>query len=168
MSAVDTRFRRNFVIASGLHVAVIGGVLLWESFFSEGSKSVLASVQLVTPADLFGELPKGNGHGRGAYKAPLGADTIAGPNEAMSPTDESAAPVPKAVSLPKADPNEIAIPKKQAAKKPAPKPTLASSKKPIDPKPVGATRRAPATGESRTANANDIRQIGRASCRERV
>ena len=158
MSAVDTRFRRNFVVASALHVAVIGGILLWESFFSEGSKSALASVQLVTPADLFGELPKGDGHGRGAYKAPPGADTIAGPNEAMSPTDESAAPEPKAVSLPKADPNEIAIPKKQSAKKPAPKPTPASSKKPMDPKPVGATRRTPATGESRTANANDIRQ----------
>ncbi len=116
MSDVDPRFRRNFVVAAILHVALIGGIILWESFFAERSQSALASVQLVTPADLLGELPKGEGQGRGAYKAlaptPPGADMIAGPNEAMSSSDESTAPQPKPAA------NEIVIPKNTATKKP--------------------------------------------------
>ena len=121
MSAADSRFRRNFIVASVLHVALIGGIILWESFFADGSKTALASVQLVTPADLLGDLPKGVGQGRGAYKAPApsppGADMIAGPNEAMAPPDETTAPQPRPAQ------NEIAIPKKTTAKKPvAPKP----------------------------------------------
>jgi hypothetical protein len=66
MNAADSRFRKNFIIASLLHVALIGGIIFWESVFSEAGRPVMASVDLYTPADILGDLPKGTGHGRGA------------------------------------------------------------------------------------------------------
>ena len=122
MNAVDSRFRKNFIVASILHVALIGGIIGWESFFSDAGKPALASVELITPADILGDLPKGEGHGRGAYappKEPAGANEPAGPNEAMSPPDETPAPsrTPRTSAGPKSDPNEIAIPKESARKK---------------------------------------------------
>ena len=149
MSAVDSRFRRNFVVASVLHVALIGGVVFWESFFSESSRNAEA-VQLVTPADILGELPKGEGRGRGAYKAPPpGADAIAGPNEAMSPSDENVAPQPKPV------PNEIGIPKKAAAKKPVKETKAVATKKPVT---ANNTKPKPATDATKGPSADEFRR----------
>jgi TonB family protein len=122
MSTVEKTFRRNFVVALTLHVALIGGIVCWEEFFPHGPKNTVAFVELYTPADILGDLPKGSGHGRGAYappKEPPGANAVAGPSEAMMSADETPAPQPKAVSQPKSDPNEILIPKKNAQKKTA-------------------------------------------------
>ncbi|HUK83752.1 MAG TPA: TonB family protein [Verrucomicrobiae bacterium] len=165
MSTADTRFRRNFVVASVLHVVLIGGLIGWESFFADSSRSALASVELVTPADLFGELPKGTGHGRGAYAPPKptpGADAVAGPSEAMMSADESPAPRPKAPSSPKSDPNEIAIPRKAAPKKPSPTKSVPNTgeltrKSTTTAKKTTATSKSAVASGSSTASAQDIR-----------
>ena len=120
MSDRDRPLRRNFVVALVVHIVLITGIVLWEEFFPGGPRSSSAFVELVTPADIPGELTKGSGTGRGNYappKEPPGAREVAGPSEAMMPGDESLAPQPKSVSLPKSDPNEIALPKKRPAKK---------------------------------------------------
>jgi TonB family protein len=167
MSTADPRFRRNFVVASILHVVLIGGVILWESFFSDSTRAAFASVQLVTPADILGDLPTGEGHGRGAYKAPPpGANMVAVPNEAMISSDESVAPLPRPAA------NEIAIPKKTATKKPtttktrtepkAKKATTTARAKPttsLKPKPT-AVASGPSADEIRQRFAKALRNEG--------
>src|SRR5205814_1120028 len=105
-----------------LHGAVMIVVIFGEHFFNAGSASAKPTVDLVIPAALLGEPPKGEGTGFGAYKPPAepaGANSIAGPSEQMAPGDENLAPK---ATLPKSDPNEIAIPKKNPTKKPVAKP----------------------------------------------
>jgi TonB family protein len=120
MSTVEKAFRRNFIVAAILHIALIGGIICWEEFLPRGPQNSAAFVELYTPADILGDLPKGPGHGRGAYaspREPAGVDVVAGPSETMMSADETPAPQPKPVSEPKSDPNEISIPPKNAPKK---------------------------------------------------
>ena len=168
MSTIEKTFRKNFVVASILHVALIGGIICWEEFLPHGPNNTAAFVELYTPADILGDLPKGPGHGRGAYappKEPAGADAVAGPNEAMMPADETPAPQPRAVSLPKSDPNEIALPKKAATKKPTPhakappsngKAATTSTKKSADNKTVNKATSMTANGTG-TGSAEEMR-----------
>jgi TonB family protein len=168
MSTVERTFRKNFVVASILHVALIGGIICWEEFLPHGPNNTAAFVELYTPADILGDLPKGPGHGRGAYappKEPAGADAVAGPNDAMMPADETPAPQPRAVSLPKSDPNEIALPKKAATKQPTPqakappsnaKAATTSTKKSADNKTVNKATSMAAKGTG-TGGAGEIR-----------
>jgi len=165
MRSPDTRFRRNFIVSCVLHGALIAGLVCWESFFADSGRSALASVELVTPADLLGELPKGGGQGRGAYAPPKqipGADMVAGPNEAMMSADETPAPKPSPQNAVKTDPNEVAIQKKTAPKKPSAPTSEAKSvvqtKKPsVAAKQAATTAKATSVGNSSAASAQDIR-----------
>jgi TonB family protein len=151
MSAQQKRYRRNFVIAVILHAAVMIAVIFGEHFFNAGSASAKPTVDMIIPAALLGEAPKGEGTGFGAYKPPAepaGANNIAGPNAEMSPPDETVAPK---ATLPKSDPNDIAIAKKNATKKPATKPVA-------DAKPTIASAKSKTTaGTSKAASADDIK-----------
>lgn len=122
MSATDKRYRRNFIIALAIHAGMIAGLIGWEYFLSDVSFARPSSE--IIEADILGELPAGTGTGRGEYKAPeppgnppAAAAAAAAPEQNLA-GDEAAAPEPKTVALPKADPNEIAIPKKTTPKKP--------------------------------------------------
>ncbi len=152
MNASAKRYRRNFIIALLLHGGVIVGIVAWEQFFSDVSFARPSSE--IIEADILGELPAGTGTGRGLYKAP----EPAGPAPAV-PTppaqnlaeDEVATPEQKSVAQSKADPNEIAIPKKSTTKKP----TVASTgKKSV----TNTTAKASATtGAGKGSSAEDIK-----------
>jgi TonB family protein len=150
MSAGQKRFRRNFVIATIVHVAIIVSVVLWENFLGGFGRPALASVSLYTPADILGDMPKGEGYGRGNYKPaePAGANMIAGPNADMSPSDEIRAPQPKA--------DDVLIPKKTSSKKPVKEAKPATAKKPV----MAATNSSKpktATGAAKAPSADDIK-----------
>ena len=172
MNAPDLRYRRNFILALTLHAGVIGGLVAWEHFLSD--------VGLAQPngeiiqADILGELPAGDGPGRGLYKAPeppgpapaAQAPAVAASEPAAaqnSPEDEAVAPAAKAVPQPKPAPDEIAVPKKNASKKPAAesKPaTTASGKKPATTTAVTPAKTAKATagtGSGKGSSAEEIR-----------
>lgn len=159
MSAGQKRFRRNFVIATIFHVAIIGCVVLSENFLGGFGRPALASVALYTPADILGDMPKGEGYGRGAYKPPAepsGANVIAGPSEHMAASDESTAPTPTKAALPKSDPNDIAIPKKGATKKPATE-TKATTAKKSATTTTANTKAKTTTGTAKGSSADDIK-----------
>jgi protein TonB len=147
MSAGQKRFRRNFVVATIVHVAIIASVVLWENFLGGFGRPALASVSLYTPADILGDMPKGEGYGRGNYKPaePAGANTIADPSEQMSPPDESRAPQPKA--------DDVLIPKKPTAKKPVKETKPVTAKKPA----TVATTKKPNAGTTKGPSADDIK-----------
>ena len=117
MSATDKRYRRNFIIALTIHAGVIAGLIGWEQFLSDVTGARPSSE--IIEADILGELPAGEGTGRGLYKAPepAGPAPVAPAPAQNLPSDEVATSEPKAVAQPKADPNEIAIPKKNTTKK---------------------------------------------------
>ncbi|MEI8064450.1 MAG: TonB family protein [Verrucomicrobiota bacterium] len=122
MTAPDKRYRRNFFIALVLHVIVIAVLIGWEQFLSDASETRPSSE--IIEADILGELPVGTGTGRGEYKAPEPAGNPppapvpkAEPSQNLA-GDEVAAPAPKPVAPPKADPGDIAIPKKNTPTKP--------------------------------------------------
>lgn len=120
MNAPNKRYRRNFIIALTIHAGVIACLIGWEQFLSDVTGARPNSE--IIEADILGELPAGDGTGRGLYKAPEPPGNPP-PAAAVAPEqnlagDEGAVPEPKAVALPKADPNEIAIPKKNTTKKP--------------------------------------------------
>ncbi len=160
MSAQQQRYRRNFIIAVTLHVAVMIVVIFGEHFLNAGSASAKPTVDMIIPAALLGEAPKGTGTGFGAYKPPTepaGANNIAEPNAEMSPPDETTAPK---ATLPKSDPSEVGISKKNVAKKPVMKTTAAAkpttAKKAISTTAASAKSRTTA-GTSKVASAADIK-----------
>ena len=168
MSATDKRYRRNFVIALTLHAVAIAGLIGWEQFLSDVTGARPGSE--IIEADILGELPAGTGTGRGEYKAPEPpgnpppAAATAAPEPAQNLAgDEAAAPEPKTVALPKADPNEIAIPKKSVTKKPPveTKPTANTStgKKPATPT-ASTTAKAAATTGKTTASTGKTTSTG--------
>ena len=128
MSTIEKRFRRNFIVASLVHVAIIGGIVVFEGIFNNADSNVRTDVQLIVPADILGDQPVGPGNGRGIYTAPpsepagetAGATTA--PSEpAAKPGRTRGAQTSGDCSEP-TDPNAIAIPKKPVAreiKKPA-------------------------------------------------
>ncbi len=155
MTSIEHAFRRNFIVISVLHVALIAGIMLCEGLFAGGRKSTAALVELVVPADILGDLPKGTGQGRGAFtppSQPVTPQATFAPREPAFAGDEQPAPQPKpSVQLP-SKPNEIAVPKK---------PKSTAQKKPAQQKPVQAkaTRPVASTGNgaSSKVSANDIR-----------
>jgi len=156
---MSVRYRRNLVIATILHVAIIASVVLWENFLGGFGRPAEASVSLYTPADILGDMPKGEGYGRGAYKPPAepaGANMVAGPSEHMAASDESTAPTPTKVAQPKSDPNDIAIQKKTANKKSASETKPTTAKKSAKTTTVNAKASA-ATGMAKGSSADDIK-----------
>ncbi len=70
MSALEKRFRRNFVLACVVHAVLIGGIILFEGVINSARSNAPTPVELITPADILGDLPKGEGQGRGNYAPP--------------------------------------------------------------------------------------------------
>jgi TonB family protein len=129
MTAIEKRFRRNFILACIVHGALIVGIVIFEGVISNARSSVPSPVTLITPADILGDLPKGPGVGRGNYAPPPPpADSApeAGSSDAPLAADEQPAPKAKPAPAPAPaahDPNDILIPKKPVkpiAKKPVP------------------------------------------------
>lgn len=152
MSTIEKRFRRNFILACIVHAAVIGGIVVFEGVINSARSNIPAAVELITPADILGDMPKGPGMGRGNYAPPPPAPTgesatpAAGPSESVASTPkEQAVPKVKASPPEARDPNDVAIPRKQSAKD-AKKPAdtavkqTATSDKPADKPPVTAKK----------------------------
>ena len=125
MNEGNNKFRRNFIACAVVHGVLIGALVLGEAFIAHDHDSTPSMVDLITPADILGDLPKGNGYGRGAYtpSKPSSGNTGAGPSEnvltpeeqlapsqpAVKPAAKMSAPAPKTAPV---EPGEIAIPKK--------------------------------------------------------
>jgi TonB family protein len=129
MTAIEQRFRRNFILACILHGALVIGIVVFEGFISNARSSAPTAVELITPADILGDLPKGAGLGRGNYAPPPPSESsvqnpaeATGPNNATLSADEQLAPKAKVAAPQVNDPNEILIPKK---------PTPTTTKKPV-------------------------------------
>jgi TonB family protein len=160
---MSVRYKRNFIVASLLHVAIIGSVLMWENFIGGISRPAAASVCLYTPADLLGEMPKGDGYGRGNYKPPqppgAPSEMLAAPSENILTPAETMAPKPA--------PNEIGIPKQNAraktparpAKTPAPTKPAAPTQAAATTKPVPPGRLAKNATPAATAGAASAEEI---------
>jgi outer membrane biosynthesis protein TonB len=132
MNEGNHRFRRNFIACAVVHGVLIGALVLGEAFIAHNQNGPPAVVELITPADILGDLPKGDGYGRGAYTPPKQISPAEssqhgnGPSEATMASDEQPAPPQPAVKTPQpaektppatpkaapVEPGEIAIPKK--------------------------------------------------------
>lgn len=129
MSTIEKRFRRNFVVACIAHAALIGGLVLFEGVINSARSNAPTPIEVITPADILGDLPKGEGQGRGNYAPPPpapvneGGATSTGPSEPVATPEPPVAPKAKVATPEPKAPNEIAIPKKQATKE---------LKKPVD------------------------------------
>ena len=161
MTAIEQRFRRNFILACVIHGALVGGIVLFEGLISNARSSTPAVVALITPADILGDLPKGPGLGRGNYAPPPpepASEESAGPNNAALAADEQTAPKPKVLPQATKDPNEIAIPKKQVAKESKSTTTAAVTKKTSVKPTATAKSSTKATSANPAANADAIRK----------
>jgi TonB family protein len=123
MSTIEKRFRRNFIVACIAHAALIGGIVFFEGVINTARSNAPATVDLITPADILGDLPKGPGVGRGNYAPPTeptgeSVAPSAGASAPASTTEEQPAPKTKVAPPEAKDPNEVAIPKKPSAKEP--------------------------------------------------
>ncbi|MGA2140423.1 MAG: TonB family protein [Verrucomicrobiia bacterium] len=172
MSALEKRFRRNFVLACVVHAALIGGIVLFEGVINNARSNAPTPVELITPADILGDLPKGEGQGRGNYAPPLPetpsepVTTSAGPTAPPAAPEEPIAPKVKAPPPESKSPDEVAIPKKPTTKE-VKKTTDAPVKKAVTSaksttntvKAVASTKSAIKSGASGTAeSATSIRQ----------
>jgi len=112
-----TGYRRNLIIASIMHVAIIGGFVLVEGFLTQDRSQASIPVEMFVPADILGDMPKGEGTGRGAYTPPkLGQpDAAPGPlgEDILTPEERKVAP-PKSAPVSKPSPGEVQIPQKKA------------------------------------------------------
>jgi outer membrane biosynthesis protein TonB len=134
MSTIQKRFRRNFVVASLVHVAIVGGLVVFEGIFNNADSNVPTAVELIVPADIQGDLPTGTGNGRGNYAAPppepATENASSGPSEPASKPEEPVAPKASPTPPEAKDPNEILIPKKAVVKETR-KPVDATAKKAV-------------------------------------
>ena len=150
MTAIEQRFRRNFILACIVHGTLVGGIIVFEGLISNARSNVPAEVELITPADILGDLPKGPEMGRGM-----------GRGNSAPPSSESAAeeqPAPKAVVAPPQvkDPNEILIPRKTTSSKT--KTATATTKKIVTKTTTAVPSPKKTTSTSPTVTANAIRQ----------
>ncbi len=168
MRAIEHSFRRNFVVALVMHVGLIAGIVFCEGFLFAARKTSAEFVQLITPGDILGELPKGPGMGRGEYappSEPVRSDAAAGSNEAIFTPEERPAPQPKAAPQSATDRNDIFIPK-QSTPKPQVKTTQTTPKpsqlraKPTATKTTATSKLAskPTSGTAPAVSADAIRQ----------
>jgi len=124
MSTIEKRFRRNFGVACFVHAALIGGIIFFEGAFHRAQSNAPIAAELITPADILGDLPTGTVNGRGAYTAPPPEPAHQPEAASAGPAETTAAPVPRTAPKVKAappettGPNEIAVPKKQVVKQP--------------------------------------------------
>jgi TonB family protein len=170
MSTIDKRFRRNFVVACLVHAALIGGIIFFEGAFRRAQSNAPIAVELITPADILGDLPTGTGNGRGAYTAPPPEPAHqpeaapSGPAEAPATPEPPVAPKAKVASPETTGPNEIAIPKKQAVKES--KKTADTTTKTAQ-KSASTTKKAVATAKSSTQSGSGSTAESAASIRRR-
>jgi outer membrane biosynthesis protein TonB len=174
MSTIDKRFRRNFIVASLAHAALIVGIIFFEGAIHRAQSNAPAAVELITPADILGDLPAGTGNGRGQYTGPppKPAHEAAGPAgvaEPITATEQPVAPKMKAAAPESSEPNGILIPKKQAVKE-SRKPVDAATNKATADK--GAqksptTKKAPASAKSSTSDGPSSTSESAASIRQR-
>ncbi len=177
MSTIEKRFRRNFVFACLVHAALIGGIIFFEGAINRAQSDAPIVTELITPADILGDQPTGAGNGRGQYTAPPSEPARqpeaapAGPAEATTAAPPPTAPRVKAAPVETAGPNEIPIPKKQAAKE-SKKPADATVKKaaatdPSDQKSASTSKKAVATAKSSTQSGTASTAESAASIRRR-
>ena len=107
-----TPLRRNFIIAAAVHVVLVGGLVAWELVAPRLSHSLPTAVEVLVPADILGDLPKGPGTGRGAYAPPPPAPTETGPAFPPNVPDEQPAPPTKDTPPTRTTPNEVSVPRK--------------------------------------------------------
>lgn len=156
MSTIEKRFRRNFVVACIAHAALIGGIVLFEGVINSARSNAPTPIEVITPADILGDLPKGEGQGRGNYAPPPpepvneGGATSTGPSEPVATPEPPVAPKAKVAAPEPKAPNEIAIPKKPVAKE---------TKKPVD----TATAKKTASSEKSTTNTVKVAASARPS-----
>ncbi|MCG3147675.1 MAG: hypothetical protein PCFJNLEI_01116 [Verrucomicrobiae bacterium] len=154
MSALEKKYRRNFIVAIVLHVAIVGGLVCWEEFVPAGRGPEVIAVEWV-PAALLGEMPEGKGTGKGMYKAPEA--TFQEPGSARpsnSASDDQPAPT-------KVPGDEIAIPTAKAAvKKPTTtaKATSAATTAKKTTKPAVSTAKKTGTTSGKGSSADDIKR----------
>jgi len=172
MSALEKRFRRNFVLACAVHAALIGGIVLFEGVINNARSNAPTPVELITPADILGDLPKGEGQGRGNYAPPPPetpsepATASAGPTAPPAAPEEPVAPKVKAPPPEIKSPDEVAIPKKSTTKEvkktadaPVKKAVTSAKSTTNTVKAVASTKSATKSGASGTAeSATSIRQ----------
>jgi TonB family protein len=170
MTAIEKRFRRNFILASIIHGTLIIGIVVFEGWISNARSSVPTPVTLITPADILGDLPKGSGVGRGNYAPPPPApanEDDGGANSATMAADEQPAPKASPAPPPAHDPNEVLIPKKSvkpSAKKPVvtakstTKTTVKASTKSTPKSTARTTSATKASSTGKSASADSIRQ----------
>jgi TonB family protein len=180
MSTIEKRFRRNFIVACLVHAALIGGIIFFEGTINRARSNAPIVTELITPADILGELPTGSGNGRGQYTAPppeaahQPEAAPAGPAETSvtpSAPAQPVAPKVKATPVETTGPNEIAVPKKQAAKQPK-KPADATVKETgtsdkAAQKSASTTKKAVATAKSSTASGSGSSAESAAAFRRR-
>ncbi|HUJ09622.1 MAG TPA: TonB family protein [Verrucomicrobiae bacterium] len=168
MSAIEKRFRRNFILACIIHGALVVGIVVFEGWLSNARSNIPTPVTLITPADILGDLPKGPGVGRGNYApppaAPESSAETGGPNPATLASDEQqATPKPKVVSEPTKDPNEVAVPRKRTTREPKPMANTIAKKTSVKPtsavkSTVAAKALTKASSTSRAESADAIRR----------
>jgi len=155
MSALEKKYRRNFVVAVVLHIAIVGGVVCLEEFMPVRRAPEVIAVEWVPPA-LLGEMPEGKGTGKGMYKAPeamLQEPGSARPSNSAS--DDQPAPT-------KSRSDEIAILTPKAAPK---KPVTAA--KPTAPA-TTAKKTTPATSTRTTTAKTSATATGRGSSADAI
>jgi TonB family protein len=162
MNANEKRFRRNLIAACVAHAMLVGGIVLFEGIINSARSNAPIPVQIITPADILGDLPKGEGQGRGSYAPPPPEPAgEAGPSDATLAADEQPAPKPKAAPPAVNNPNDVLIPKKpvpSAIKKPV-VPEKSSTAKTTSPKLTTSAKPPAKTVSAGTAvSANSIRQ----------
>ncbi len=156
MNGGNPSFRRNFIACVVVHGVLIGALVLGEAFIAHEHDATPSVVELITPADILGDSPKGDGYGRGAYAPPRtsvetsqaeslqhgSANSGVGPSENVLTPEEQLAPKQSVVKTqaPKpapVEPGEVAVPKKGKSTKK----TVTASTKPAQPSPTthGAT-----------------------------
>ena len=167
MNEGDHTFRRNFITCAAVHGVLIGALVLSEAFIAHNQSKPPSVVELIIPADILGNLPKGDSYGRGAYMPSRSREETTtaepsqhgngGPSENVPTPEEQPAPPQPAVkkSVPASKPapvapGEIAISKKSApAKKTAAAVTKPAPKDSKSASPSSAA--AKATNTARTA-----------------
>jgi TonB family protein len=177
MSTIERRFRRNFIVACLVHAALIGGIIFFEGAINRAQSNAPIAVELITPADILGDLPTGTGNGRGQYTAPPpepapeNSTASAGPAAAPASPEPPAAPKVKTAPVETSDPNEIAITRKPVVKRPK-KPADATTKEArtsekAAQESVTTTKKAVATAKASTQNGSGSTAEGAASIRRR-
>jgi protein TonB len=156
MSSYQQTFRRNLIIVTLAHAALIAALCAFQHSLSRARDRAPIAVELITPAALLGQLPKGPGLGTGPYSPP--AQAPPGPTEAIFTPEERPGPTPQPAATRSTDPGEVLIPKKTPPKNPAPTtqktPKPATTAQPATTTKPGTTAKPATTAKSSTRTAS--------------